>query len=237
MAYDYALNQYNDASELYKQGAASKNDLDNAKYKLDTTANQLSSAKYQLENAEQALALLQNGSTSQAIIVAKANYEAANAQLNLLQSGATKQTIAIAQADLDQSIAQLNLAQNTLNNSNIVALDDGIIISKNFQLGDVVNVGSNIADIAIASDLYILCYIPDKYLDKIYYNQPLNVTTAIGVQTGTVSYIALKSEYTPKDLQSTSQSNHQDVKIKVSIKDSKGILKSGMTAEVEVPLK
>lgn len=237
LTYDYAANQFNDISELYKQGAVSKSDLDTSKLKLDTTANQLSSAKHQLENAKQALALLQDGSTSQAIIVAKANYEAANAQLNLLESGATKQTIDATQADLDQSIAQLNMAQNTLDNCDIIALEDGIIISKNFQLGDVVNVGSNIADIAISSDLYVLCYIPVKYLDKIYYNQPLNVTTATGVQTGTVSYIALKSEYTPKDLQSTSESNHQDVKIKVSIKDSKGILKSGMTAEVEVPLK
>jgi HlyD family secretion protein len=237
ITYDYVVIQYNDALELYKQGAVSKNDLDNAKYKLDTADKQLSSAKYQLGSAKQQLALLQNGSTSQSIVAAKANYEAANAQLNLLQSGATKQSINAAQADLDQSAAQLNMAQNTLNNCNIIALDDGIIISKIYELGDVVNVGSNIADIAASNDLYVLCYIPDKYLDKIYYNQPLNVTTALGVQTGTVSYIALKSEYTPKDLQSTSESNHQDVKIKVSIKDSKGILKSGMTAEVEVPLK
>ncbi|MDF2533297.1 MAG: multidrug resistance efflux pump [Clostridia bacterium] len=237
LTYNYAADQYNDTLELYKQEVISKNDLDNAKYKLDTTEKQLSSAKYQLGSAKQQLALLQNGSTSQSINAAKANYEAANAQPNLLQSGATKQTIDAAQADLDQSVAQLNMAQNTLNNCNIIALDDGIIISKNYELGDVVNIGSNIADIAISNDLYVLCYIPDKYLDKIYYNQPLNVTTATGVQTGAVSYIALKSEYTPKDLQSTSESNHQDVKIKVSIKDSKGILKSGMTAEVDIPLK
>lgn len=236
LTYDYAAAQYNDAQELFKQGAISKNDLDNAKYKLDTTEKQLSSAKYQLENAKQQLSML-NGTTTQTINAARANYDAANAQLKLLQSGTTKQTIAAAQADLDQSTAQLNIAQNTLNNCNIIALDDGIIISKNYELGDVVNIGSNIADIAISNDLYVLCYIPNKYLDKIYYNQPLNVTASTGVQTGTVSYIALKSEYTPKDLQSTSESNHQDVKIKVSIKDSKGILKSGMTAEVEVPLK
>jgi HlyD family secretion protein len=236
LTYDYAATQYNDTQELFKQGAISKSDMDNAKYKLDTTEKQLSSAKYQLENAKQQLSML-NGTTTQTINAARANYDAANAQLKLLQSGATEQTIAAAQADLDQSTAQLNMAQNTLNNCNIIALDNGIIISKNYELGDVVNIGSNIADIAISNDLYVLCYIPNKYLDKIYYNQPLNVTATTGVQTGTVSYIALKSEYTPKDLQSTSESNHQDVKIKVSIKDSKGILKSGMTAEVEVPLK
>lgn len=237
LTYDHLNTQYNNTLKLYNIGAVSKSELDEAKYKLDTTAKQRSSAQYQLENAKQQLILLQNGATAQSIASAKANYDAANAQLSLLKSGATKQTIEAAQADLDQSIAQLNQAKNILNNCNIIALNDGIIISKNFQLGDIVNVGSNIADIAISNDLYVLCYIPDEYLDKIYYNQPLTIETSIGSQTGKVSYIALKHEYTPKDKQSTSDSKHIATKIKIAIKDTKGILKSGMSANVEIPLK
>lgn len=178
-----------------------------------------------------------SGSKTQAITVARSNYDAAKAQLSLLKSGATKQTISIAKADIVESVAQLNQAQNTLTNCNIVALADGIIISKNFGLGDIVNIGSNIADIAISNDLYVLCYIPDKYLDKISYNQQLTVTDSTGTQMGKVNYIALQHEYTPKDEQSTSDSSQITTKIKVAIKDAKGILKSGMTANVEVPLK
>lgn len=237
ITYDHTSTQYKNSLELYKEGALSKNDLDNAKLKLDTTEKQLSSAKSGLESTKQQLVLLQKGSTSEAIRAGKANYDSANAQLKLLQSGATKQDIQAAQADLEQSVAQLNQAKNTLNNCNIAALADGIIISKNFELGDVVNVSSNIADIAVSNDLYVLCYIPDKYLDKVYYNQPLTVKTSTGTQTGRVSYIALKHEYTPKDKQSTSDSKHMATKIKIAIKDDKGILKSGMTASVEVPLK
>ncbi|OGO85663.1 MAG: hypothetical protein A2Y24_07415 [Clostridiales bacterium GWE2_32_10] len=101
----------------------------------------------------------------------------------------------------------------------------------------MVTTGGNIADIATLNDLYVLCYIPDKYLDKIYYNQQLTITTSIGKQTGKVSYIALKHEYTPKDKQSTSDNGHIATKMKIAIKDEKGILKSGMTANVDVPLK
>jgi HlyD family secretion protein len=235
--YDYVNNQYNNTSQLYESDAVSKNTLDDAKYKLDTTASQLSSAKYKLESANQQLKLLQEGSTSEAITTSKANYDAANAQLDLLKSGSTKQTIDAAQADLDQATAQLNEAQNTLNNYNITALNDGIIISKNFELGDVVNIGSEIADIAVSNELYILCYIPDEYLDKISYNQSLNVITSAGTQTGTINYIALKHEYTPKDKQSTSDSKHIATKIKVAINDTDEKLKSGMSADVEIPLK
>lgn len=235
--YDYIKDQYNNTSQLYDKDAVPKSTLDDAKLKLDTTSDQLSTAKYKLESAQQQLKLLQNGSTSESINIAQANYDAANAQFNLLKNGSTKQAIEAAQADLDQAVAQLNQAQNNLNNHNIVALNDGIVISKNFDLGDVVNVGSDIADIAISNELYVLCYIPDEHLDKISYNQSLNVVTSTGNQTGSVNYISLKHEYTPKDKQSTADSKHIATKIKVSINDSDGKLKSGMTADVQIPIK
>lgn len=235
--YDNVNSQYNNTSQLYESDAVPKITLDDAKLKLDITANQLSSAKYKLESAKQQYQLLQEGSTSGAINTAQANYDAANAQLDLIKNGSTKQTLDSAQADLDQATAQLNQAQNTLNNHNITALSDGIIISRNFELGDVVNIGSDIADIAVSNELYVLCYIPDKYLDKISYNQSLNVITSNRTKTGTVNFIALKHEYTPKDKQSTSDSKHMATKIKVAIGDDDGILKSGMTADVEIPIK
>lgn len=234
--YDNVNTQFNNTTQLYESDAVSKSTLDDAKLKLDTAANQLSSAKYKLESAKQQLSMLKEGSTTDAINTAKANYDVANAQLDMIKNGSTKQTIDSAQADLDQATAQLNQAQNNFNNCNITALDDGIIISKNFELGDVVNIGSDICDIAVSNDLYVLCYIPDKYLDKISYNQSLNVKTSTGTKTGTVSYIALKHEYTPKDKQSTSDSKHMATKIKVSITDEDGVLKSGMTADVEIPI-
>ena len=235
--YDYLNDQYNNNSQLYETGGITKTALNDAKLKLYTSSDQLSSAKYKLESSKQQLQLLEEGSTSEAIDAAKANYDAANAQLDLLKGGSTQHTIDAAQADLDQATAQLNQAQNTLNNCNIAALNDGIIISKNFQLGDVVNIGSDIADIAVSDDVYVLCYIPDKYLDIISYNQSLNVTTSLGVQTGSVNYIALKHEYTPKDKQSTSDTKHMATKIKIAIDDNDGKLKSGMTASVEIPIK
>lgn len=235
-SYDYVNKQYNDTNELYQSGAIPKSTLDDAKYKLDTTSTGLSTAKLKLESTKEQLSLLQEGSTTQTIETAKANYDAANSQLTLLKNGSTKQAIDAAQGDLDQSIAQLNQAQNTLDNCNIIALNDGIIISKNYELGDVVSIGNDIADIAVANDLYVLCYVPDKYLDKVSYNQALNVTTSIGNQNGNVNYIALKHEYTPKDKQSTSDSKHVATKIKVAITDNDGALKSGMPATVEIPL-
>lgn len=74
-------------------------------------------------------------------------------------------------------------------------------------------------------------------MDKVFYNQSLSVKTLVGIQQGRVSYIDLEDECTPKDKQSTNESKSITTKVKVKINDNKGKLKSGMTAEVNVPLK
>lgn len=209
-SFDYINSQYNNALTLYNNGYASKTDLDAIKYKLDTADSQLASAKYQLSNANQ--------------------------QLNLISSGSRIETINAANADYEATKVQLSQAENRLKDYNIIALADGIIISKNFELGDIINIGSNLADIAIENDIYLLCWLPEKYLDKVYYDQELTVTLPNGTQTGKVSYIALKSEYTPKDKQS-STSDTSSVKIKVKLDDNNGKLKSGISGKVTIPLK
>jgi HlyD family secretion protein len=168
--------------------------------------------------------------------VSQANYDAAAAQLSLLKNGATSQALAAAQADLDQSAAQLNQAKYALDSCTITALADGIVISRNYQLGDIIAAGSNIADIAM-DDVYVLCYIPVKYLDRVSYGQELEVKTSLGTYQGKVTYLDLDSEYTPKDMQSDSDKEQESVKMKVSIEGEAGKLKSGIAAEVAVPLK
>lgn len=234
--YDNIKNQYDNASVLYKSGAISKSEFDDISLKFDTATNQRSSAEFNVENAKQQLKLLQDGSTIQSIDAARANYDAANAQLELIKNGYTKQTIDAAEADLNQAVAQLSSAQNSLNNCNITALDDGVIISKNYSLGDTVNIGCDVADIGVSNDVYVLCYIPDKYLDKISYGENLNVIVNDKTITGTISYIDLNHEYTPKDKQSSADKKHSSTKIKVKIDSENGKYKSGMTAKVEIQL-
>lgn len=234
--YEDSKSDYEKYLLLNKSGAVSQKELEDVKLKMDTSNQSLAAAVAKLDNAKQQLSLMETGSASQAIETAVANYEAASAQLKLLENGPAAAEIEEAQEDVNQSIAQLNQAKNQLNEFNITALCDGIIISKNFQLGDIVTAGSNVADIAVKNDLYVVCYLPDKYLDKIYYNQAIVVSTSRGEQQGRINYIDLKKEYTPKDKQSASDKDRVSTKIKIAIKDKSGILKSGMQADVKIPL-
>ncbi|MBP1743363.1 MAG: multidrug resistance efflux pump [Firmicutes bacterium] len=230
-------------NQLFSNKAQLEAAIDQLEGQIKVAYSQIDALDAGVNAAESQLGLISAGAASYDVKIledqvktAQANYDAAAAQLNLLKSGATSQALAAAQADLDQATAQLNQAKYALDNCSIIALADGIVISRNYQLGDIVTAGSNIADIAM-DDIYVLCYVPVKYLDRVSYGQELEVKTSLGTRTGRVTYLDLESEYTPKDMQSDSDSEQESVKMKVSIEGEAGKLKSGMSAEVAVPLK
>jgi hypothetical protein len=54
---------------------------------------------------------------------------------------------------------------------------------------------------------------------------------------GTVMQIATESEFTPRNVQSADERRHQVFGIKVRVANPEGIFKSGMAAEVVLPLR
>ena len=113
---------------------------------------------------------------------------------------------------------------------------DSIITSKNYELGDLVAPGKNLGDISAVNDIYVLSYVPIKYLDKVSYGQLLEVQTPLGTRQGKVVYIDVSSEDTPKDMQSTADTERESVKVKVGLAGDGGNLKAGMAADVVIPL-
>jgi multidrug resistance efflux pump len=53
---------------------------------------------------------------------------------------------------------------------------------------------------------------------------------------GKVIQIASASEFTPRNVQSADERKHQVFAVKVRVDDPQGVFKSGMAAEVTVPL-
>ena len=115
---DRALADYENAQTLFQDGAVTQNDLDKALDQKVLAEQTLSAAKTALDNAKQSL--------------------------NLLLEGADKQDIIVAQADVDQTESQINQLKDDLAKYRIKAITDGVVISKNFLLGDIVSVGYNI---------------------------------------------------------------------------------------------
>jgi len=174
---------------LYEIGSISQNELDLAYLR----------EKIAIEAVESANALVQK----------------VREQYALLIRGAEKEAIELAEADILEIESKLKQMKYNLTKHEIRANVSGTIISMNFLLGAIVSPGYNIADISADSPKYIVCYIPKKNSYKIGYDDIFRVFYQKKEYNGEVKYIDVKSQYTPKDMQTPALKNKTSIKIKL----------------------
>lgn len=203
-----ATNDYNDAVLLYEQGGISAKALEDAEYKKNMTEEEVVTATTKLDNAQQ--------------------------DLVLISKGAGQEKIAQAQADIVLTTSQIQQGQENLPKYTIRALQDGTVISKNYHQGDVIATGYNLADVAGENEKYILTYLPENYLSQVSHGQQLLIRQNGAEYWGQVTYIDLKAQYTPKEMQTSANKNKESFKLKVALPENTP-LKPGETAEVLIP--
>jgi hypothetical protein len=90
-----------------------------------------------------------------------------------------------------------------------------------------------------ADDLWVKAYISEIDLGRIQLGQKVKVTcdTYPGKRfEGIVAYISSQSEFTPRNVQTVDERRHQVFGFKVRVSDPQGVFKSGMAADVWLPL-
>ncbi|NLC38195.1 MAG: HlyD family efflux transporter periplasmic adaptor subunit [Clostridia bacterium] len=202
---DKIKQDYEDALALWKAGALAQAQLDQLKYQADLAEAAVETAAMQLDNARQKLALL--------------------------QKGLPKEKIAGAQADVELTQIQIRQSRNNLAKYTITALCDGTVVNKNYLPGSIVSPGYNLIDIASATEKHLVIYVPKEYLPHLSYGQEVGILSGEQEYKGTVSFIDVKAQYTPKDLQTQANKNKESVKVRVSF-SPKIPLKVGEKAEV-----
>lgn len=123
----------------------------------------------------------------------------------------------LAELDIRLLESQLNQQKEILNKYVIKAACDGIVMSKNYVVGDMVNPGYNIAELSPQNEKYAVIYFPKDRLEEISYNQQVMIVENGKSQKGNIKYIDVKSQYTPKELQNTANRNQESVRVKVLI--------------------
>ncbi|MBN7773891.1 HlyD family secretion protein [Clostridium aminobutyricum] len=179
-----ASEDYRKAQDLFAGAAISKERLDTAKLAYDSAASALEGAKSSLDNITD-----QTASNS------------ANLDVALLQS-------------------QLVQQQENLEKYTITASCDGTIMSLNYKQGDMVQLGYDVADVSDASEKYAVFYFPKDHLQQLTYDKTITVYLPHNAKQdsksveGIIKFIDVKSEYTPKDLQTSANKNRESVKVK-----------------------
>ena len=141
--------------------------------------------------------------------------ETARTHLSLLQNATGAGAVALAEADIREIESRMRQMGEILEKYEIRASRGGVIININYFLGSMVNTGYNIADISADSEKFVVCYVPEKFAGEIAYGQLVTVRSGKGETQGVVRYIDVKSQYTPKDMQTSATRNKVSVKVKL----------------------
>lgn len=147
--------------------------------------------------------------------VSAKQWDTAKLQLNLLAGGGDALSVAFAEAGVKLLESKISQMKETLEKYVIRAGCDGTVISVNYREGDMVSPGYDLLDIGASDPLYITAYLPAESAGLVQYGQEIKIRAHSAEYAGTLCYIDLKSEYTPKEMQSAANRNKESIKIKV----------------------
>ncbi|MCL2337884.1 MAG: HlyD family efflux transporter periplasmic adaptor subunit [Firmicutes bacterium] len=205
---------------LYQNGASTQADYDQAQTNAKLAASQLKLAQAKLN-------LLAEGSRPNQI-------KAAQAALDLLEAGSRPEQIKAAQAEVERTKAVLKADDALLADLNVYVPVGGVVLTKNYEAGEYVQMGAALATVADLNDMWIKVYISTDDLPFIKLHQQVQFTVSGMEQVfqGTVKEIATSGEFTPKTIQTRQERSNIVYAVKIKINDGGGLLKPGMPADV-----
>jgi HlyD family secretion protein len=236
-AHDQAARDWERAQTLYKNEDISTAQRDQYRSRFDQTAAAL-------RQAEQRLALVEEGPRKEEIEVARAQVERARAALRLsraanLELKRREEEIDARRAEIDRSRAQLNVIDSQLNDTTVLSPIDGVVLVKSADLGEVVAAGASVLKLGDIDRPWLRGYINERDLGRVKLGQKARLATDSypGKEYwGQVTFIASEAEFTPKQIQTPEERVKLVYRIKIEADNRHRELKSNMPVDAQILL-
>lgn len=153
-----------------------------------------------------------------------------------LENGYLKEDIKEAKASLEVLNAQEKEALIHLNDTNLYAPNDGIILTRAFEIGSIISQGTPLFNIALNSEYWVRAYIDEKYLGLINEGTEALIYTdnkPNKAYKATVSFISAQAEFTPKNVQTQELRTQLVYSLRLIIKNPDEYIRQGMPVTVE----
>lgn len=155
-----------------------------------------------------------------------------------LQKGPRPEEISAARARLASAEAQIATLDQTIADATVVAPLAGVVSQKFVDAGEILAPRTSIVSIVDLDHAWANIYIDEPAVPRLRLGQAATVYNDAGGAGlgGTVTFISPKAEFTPRNVQTAEERSKLVYRIKVTVDNSKGILKPGMPVEADVPL-
>jgi HlyD family secretion protein len=205
--------------------------------KVDAEAPELPFLKSSMERAQ---SLYKDGLIAKALLedAERAYQLALNRQMSALRSVAvTRAEVARAKAQVAQTQAALDRAEEDLRNSTISSPMDGIVLSRDVQVGNAVSsilvLGSQatlVMTLGDVSDVYVLGKVDEADIGKVFFGQPARIVVE------SLKDKKFEGSVTKISPLGVEKDNVTTFEVRVSIKNPSGELKTNMSANAEIIL-
>jgi HlyD family secretion protein len=223
--------------ELMRTKSASKAETDVARGNLDRAKGRFNAAKSKVD-------MYAVGNRKEDIAEAKAAWEQVLAKSQELENGTRAEDIALALARRDEAAAKLREAEINLKEA-IVCVPDApefeqaVVEVVPVRAGDIVAPNQPVIRVLCVTDLWVKTFVPETQMElvRLHHKVKVRIDSATNREfDGEVFHKAQASEFTPRNVQSVEERRFQVFALKVRVADPKGVLNSGMAAQVTFPL-
>ena len=145
----------------------------------------------------------------------------------------------VLEARLEEARAAVAVAQKDLDDTEIFAPTEGTILTRIREPGSVLNPGSAVYTLSVASPVWIRAFISARDLGRVYPGMKANIytdTPGAKVYTGQVGFISPVSEFTPKTVETTELRTELVYRIRVYADNPDRGLRQGMPLTVKLQL-
>lgn len=225
------------AQTLYKNDDISTQQRDQARTRYESTSALL-------QQAQEHLALLQEGPRKEDIeaqraVVARAKAAIALSESNRLQLQSREEQLATQEAEIARAHAQLGISQTQFGDTSVYSPVEGVVLVKSAEVGEVLAAGTPVVTIGDIDHPWLRAYIDEKDLGRVKLGQKVKLTTDSfrgKVYWGTVSFVASEAEFTPKQIQTNEERVKLVYRIKIDVPNPSHELKLNMPVDGDIEL-
>jgi multidrug resistance efflux pump len=219
------------AEKLVSNGVQSQQDYDNAKSTYDRAVARREAARQRLE-------LLLAGTRKEEIDRAERLYKQAAANRELVERGARKEDIDTARAQLERARATVRQIEVQLGELEVTAPANAFVEVLQVRPGELINPNSPVATLVEVDRLWVRVYVPEPEKGNVQLGKEVSVVvdTFPGEHfRGRIEEIASRGEFTPRNVQTRDERDHQVFGLRVRLDNPGRRLSAGMAADVTIP--
>jgi len=196
---------------LLASNSGSRKQRDDAAARRDVARERLQAARDRVRAAREAVARLRAGSRREDVDAARARVAGADAQI----------------ATLEKAIAD----------ATVTAPVSGVVTETLADVGELLAPRAPLLVITDLDHAWANVYVDEPIVPRLKLGQKATVYTDAGGQglPGTITFIATKAEFTPRNVQTAADRSKLVYRVKVSVDNANGVLKTGMPVEAEIP--